>query len=663
MWLRTDPTRRYSISSDLTQAGRIDVPVFSTERRVIAPYHIAYIQVNTPTFLSYDTWDASITGHRPHIATANSLIRFKDQKSFVQIINCTARQQKFHIGQHIAVADLYIDDADYDMQHVSNSSSSIIRESPMPNNKEGLSFTFPSSSTTSINQSMFDSQYALQNNSGSLIVSLPSVNVTCSDLSCRSFSFSSSSPSSCTDQQNVPPSSHSSTLISSSTSSSISLHSPPLISSCLSSSTSCRTSLTQHHIDTGDSKPIKLRPYRVSPARQSIIYNQIQQMLQDGIIEPANGPYAASVTLQPKKDGSLRFCVDFRQLNSATARDVYRIPHLKSGFWQIELDEESRPKTAFVTHAGLYHFTVMPFGLTNAPATFQRLMDLVLGGLKWTCALVYLDDIIVYSSTFSSHLQHLESVLQRIQASGLTLHLSKCQFCKTKLRYLGHVVSQIGIEPDPEKIRAVRDYSIPNRLKDKHQSLRILNSTKPFILQLDASDVGLSAILAQKLVDDDGVHREHVIGYANRTLSASERKFSPTERECLAIVYGCSHFRPYLEGLHNTKDLNSRLARWAMQIAVYDVDIQHRPGVENTNCDALSRAPVDDLSNSNQVIATQESYDSSPIVDHGYSLVLDYLRHSSLPPPQLVIPISLSNITTTFSPISSYSISLACLAQ
>ncbi|CAF3358581.1 unnamed protein product [Rotaria socialis] len=799
MWLRTDPTRRYSISSDLTQAGRIDVPVLSTERRVIAPYHIAYIQVNTPTFLSHDTWDASITGHRPHIATANSLIRFKDQKSFVQIINCTARQQKFHIGQHIAVADLYIDDADYDMQHVSNSSSSMIPESPIPNNKEGLSCTFPSSSTTSINQSTFDSQYTLQNNSGSLILSLPSVNVTCSDLSCRSFSFSSSSPSSCTDQQTVPPSSHSSTLISSSTPSSISFYSPPLISSCLSSSTSChspssifstssspvnpeflrdlivsdsdlnseqvaqlqnlllkyrtcfnektgRTSLTRHHIDTGDSKPIKLRPYRVSPARQSIIYNQIQQMLQDGIIEPANGPYAAPVTLQPKKDGSLRFCVDFRQLNSATVRDVYPIPRiddtldqlrsakyftsmdLKSGFWQIELDEESRPKTAFVTHAGLYHFTVMPFGLTNAPATFQRLMDLVLGGLKWSCALVYLDDIIVYSSTFSSHLQHLESVLQRIQASGLTLHLSKCQFCKTKLRYLGHVVSQTGIEPDPEKIRAVRDYSIPIRLKDVrtflgltgyyrrfirnyatiaeplisltrntdnkpfHWSLSCQQAfdhlrhllieapiiaypqfDKPFILQLDASDVGLSAILAQKLVDDDGVHREHVIGYASRTLSASERKFSPTERECLAIVYGCSHFRPYLEGvrftiltdhkalkwLHNTKDLNSRLARWAMQIAVYDVDIQHRPGVENTNCDALSRAPVDDLSNSNQVIATQESYDSSSVVDHGYSLVLDYLRHSSLPPPQLVIPISLSNITNIFSPISSYSISLA----
>ncbi|CAF4687014.1 unnamed protein product, partial [Rotaria socialis] len=174
-----------------------------------------------------------------------------------------------------------------------------------------------------------------------------------------------------------------------------------------------RTSITRHYINTGNSKPIKLRPYRVSPARQSIISNQIQQMLHDGIIEPANGPYAAPVTLQPKKDGSLRFCVDFRQLNSATVRDVYPIPRiddtldqlqnakyftsmdLKSGFWQIELDDESRPKTAFTTHAGLYHFTVMPFGLTNAPATFQRLMDLVLGGLKWSCALVYLDDIIV----------------------------------------------------------------------------------------------------------------------------------------------------------------------------------------------------------------------------------------------------------------------------
>ncbi|CAF3890410.1 unnamed protein product [Rotaria sp. Silwood1] len=436
-------------------------------------------------------------------------------------------------------------------------------------------------------------------------------------------------------------------------------------------------------------------------------------MLRDGIIEPANGPYAAPVTLQPKKDGSLRFCVDFRQLNSATVHDVYPIPRiddtldqlrsatyftstdLKSGFWQIELDKESRPKTAFVTHAGLYHFTVMPFGLTNAPATFLRLMDLVLGGLKWSCALVYLDDIIAYSSTFSLHLQHLESVLQRIQASGLTLHLSKCHFCKTKLRYLGHVVSQTGIEHDPDKIPAVRDYPVPTRLKDvrtflgltsyyrrfiknyatiteplialtrhtDHKSFQWSTTCQqafhhlrhllmdapiiaypqfdqPFILQLDASDVGLSAILAQKLVDDDGVQPEHVIRYASRTLTPSERHFSPTERECLAIVYGCSHFRPYLEGirftiqtenkalkwLHQTKDLNSRLARCTMQIAAHDVDIQHRPGADNANCDALSRAPVDDSSISTNLTSMYDSSTSSFVANPGYALVHGYFR-------------------------------------
>ena len=112
---------------------------------------------------------------------------------------------------------------------------------------------------------------------------------------------------------------------------------------------------------------------------------------------------------------------------------------LRSGFWQIELDPASRDKTAFISHAGLFQFRVMPFGLTNAPATFQRLMDLVLGRLKWLCALVYLDDIIVDSSSFDDHLHHLDLVLQQIQWSGLTLKIDKCHFCKTHLKYLGHV--------------------------------------------------------------------------------------------------------------------------------------------------------------------------------------------------------------------------------
>ncbi|CAF4998130.1 unnamed protein product, partial [Rotaria sp. Silwood1] len=419
-----------------------------------------------------------------------------------------------------------------------------------------------------------------------------------------------------------------------------------------------RTSLVQHHIDTGNTKPIKLHPYRVSPYRKEIISNEITKILNAGIIEPCASPCAAPITLQSKKDGSLRFCIDYRELNSVTVGDVYPIPRiddtldqlqnatyfssmdLHSGFWQIVLDPASRGKTAFISHVGLFRFRVMPFSLTNAPATFQRLMDLVLGDLKWSCALVYLDDIIVYSSSFEDHLHHLDLVLQHIQQS----------------------VSRQGIQPDPDKLRAVQEYPVSTKLKAVrtflgltsyyrrfiknyatiaeplieltrnsdlksfqwteacHQAFSTLRQRlieapiiayprfdQSFILQLDASDVGLSAILAQKLIDDDNITREHVIGYASRTLSAAERKYNATERECLAIIYGCNYYRPYLEGtrftaitdhkalkwLHSTKDLNSRLARWAIQLAAFDIDIQHRPGSENGPPDSLSRYPID----------------------------------------------------------------------
>ncbi|CAF2145939.1 unnamed protein product [Rotaria magnacalcarata] len=232
----------------------------------------------------------------------------------------------------------------------------------------------------------------------------------------------------------------------------------------------------------------------------------------------------------------------------------------------------------------------MPFGLTNAAATFQRLMDLVLGGLKWSCAPVYLDDIIVYSSSFNDHLHHIELVLEQIQQSGLTLKRNKCQFCKTHLKYLGHIVSKEGIRPDPDELTAVREYPVPTKLKAGRTFLGLssyyrhfiknydtiaeplIALTPPiiayplfdqsFILQLDVSDIGLSAILAQKLMDDDGISREHIIGYASRTLSTSERKYSSTERECLAIVYGCSYYRPYLEGIRFTPVADHKALKW-----------------------------------------------------------------------------------------------------
>ena len=807
MWRRDRPEHTFSLSSNLSQAGRIDVPVISTEQRTIAPYHIAFLEVHVPQSLSSHSWDASITGRLSHVATANSLIRFIDRKSFVQVANCSPRQQHVHCGQHVALADLYSNDNDSLSDLFSLSLDSTLPSlsfpadsSMIPSTKSSFPLPLPSHCKKPTS-SLEHHQSGSFTSRASSIVS-PDVSANCCSIS----SFTPcSTPSLSSSIDLLPPSQ--SSLLSEIHQSPFSSEIEPIVShSALANANSSifaarnpspsveydflhsldftdtsltnpeidqlqnllikyracfrtksgRTNLTQHHIDTGNTKPIKLRPYRVSPQRQQIISQQINQMLGDGIIEHASGPYAAPITLQPKKDGSLRFCVDFRQLNSVTVRDVYPIPRidetldqlqmakyftsldLKSGFWQIELDEESRPKTAFITHAGLFQFKVMPFGLTNAPATFQRLMDLVLGGLKWSCALVYLDDIIIYSPSFDSHLHHMESVLQRIQSSGLTLQISKCQFCKLKLRYLGHVVSQYGIEPDPEKIRAVRDYPIPVRLKDvrtflgltsyyrrfiKHyatiaeplisltrnaehkpflwttacqdsfQHLRQLlieapiisypRFDQPFLLQLDASDVGISAILAQKLIDPDGVQREHVIGYASRTLSQIERRYSPTERECLAIVYGCSHFRPYLEGLrftiltdhralkwlHQTKDLNSRLARWAMQIAAYDVDIQHRPGAANTNCDALSRAPLDSSSDSTTILPFEETTPIDIPNNCAQVLLLDYFHRSFLPPPNLPIPIPLvsdvdivNNLSPPISPsTSSCSILLANL--
>ncbi|CAF1518625.1 unnamed protein product [Adineta steineri] len=194
-------------------------------------------------------------------------------------------------------------------------------------------------------------------------------------------------------------------------------------------------------------------------------------------------PYAAPITLQSKKDGSLRFCIDYRELNSVTVRDVYPIPRiydtldqlqqteyfssmdLLSDFWQTELDSTSRDKTAIISQAYLFRFRVMPFGLINALATFQRFMDLVLSGLKWICALVYLDNIIVYSSSFKDHLNHLELVFQQRQQSSLTLKITKSYFCKTLLKYLAHIVSKGGRQRDPEKFRVVRAYPVPTKLK------------------------------------------------------------------------------------------------------------------------------------------------------------------------------------------------------
>ena len=179
-----------------------------------------------------------------------------------------------------------------------------------------------------------------------------------------------------------------------------------------------RTDRVRHEIDTGTNRPINVAPYRLGPIEKETVAEEIKVMQENDVIRPSRSPWAAPVVLVTKKDGTIRFCVDYRKINAITKKDVYPLPRiddaldamhgaayfstldLASGYWQVEMDPNDREKTAFICDQGLFEFNVMPFGLCNAPATFQRLMDAVLAGLKWTTCLVYLDDIIIFSKTF-----------------------------------------------------------------------------------------------------------------------------------------------------------------------------------------------------------------------------------------------------------------------
>ena len=185
------------------------------------------------------------------------------------------------------------------------------------------------------------------------------------------------------------------------------------------------------------------------------------------MIEQSSSPWSAGVVLAKKKDGSTRFCIDYRKLNEATIKDAYpllRIDEslnhlsgaqwfstldLSSGYWQVELEPDAKPKTAFVTKRGLFQFNVMPFGMCNAPASFERLMETVLSGLQWDICLIYLDDIIVIAKSFEEMLQNLEKVFLRLSSAGLKLKAKKCHIFVEQVEFLGHIISPEGIATDP----------------------------------------------------------------------------------------------------------------------------------------------------------------------------------------------------------------------
>ena len=427
----------------------------------------------------------------------------------------------------------------------------------------------------------------------------------------------------------------------------------------------------QHEIKTGDAVPIKQPPRRLPVHMQEEVDKHVESMIQKGVVQPSSSPWASPVVLVKKKDGTTRFCIDYRKLNDITVKDAYPLPlidqsldHLAgakwfstldlfSGYWQVTVNPNDRPKTAFATRHGLYEFSVMPFGLCNAPATFERLMERVLSGLQFDICLVYLDDIIVTARTFDEMINNLSKVFDRLSAAGFKLKAKKCDLFARKVEYLGHVITEDGIATSASKTKAIDEWSVPSNASEVRSFLGLCsyyrkfvsgfaeiasplhalttkgkdfkwteecqhsfealrralvispilaspNFSKSFILDTDASDKSIGAVLSQNI---EG--KERVCAYASRTLSKSERKYCVTRKELLAVVHFIKYFRHYLYGhkflvrtdhsslkwLMHFKNPENQLARWLDILSQYDFEIEHRPGRLHRNADALSRVP------------------------------------------------------------------------
>ena len=433
-----------------------------------------------------------------------------------------------------------------------------------------------------------------------------------------------------------------------------------------------QTSEVQHKINTGDARPIKQAPRRIPIHLRDEVDKAMKEMIDKGVIEPSDSPWSSPVVLVRKKDGSLRFCIDYRKLNEVTVPDAYPLPKmdealdclggakwfstldLASGYWQVEMDPEDKPKTAFATPShGLYQWLVMPFGLMNAPGTFERLIERIMKGLRFEILLVYLDDVIIFGSTFEESLDRLILVLQRLRDAKLKLKAKKCHLFQKEVIYLGHKVSGNGIEADPGKIESVTKWPTPSnvtdvrsflglcsyyrkfiegfseiagplnkltqkkqpfiwndecteafeKLKQRLTSAPILAYPDPsldFILDTDACNISIGAVLSQV---QDG--KERVIAYGSKSLNKHERNYCVTRKEMYAVVYFVNHFKHYLYAkkfllrtdhgslryMFNFKDPAGQVARWLEQLNSYQFEIQHRPGRLHGNADGLSRIP------------------------------------------------------------------------
>ena len=259
-----------------------------------------------------------------------------------------------------------------------------------------------------------------------------------------------------------------------------------------------RTEAAQLCIRTGGHEPVRSHPYRIPPRWKEEVKGQIDQLLELGIIRPSTSPWSSSVVLASKKDGGVRTCVDYRAVNAVTEPDPYQMPlieeildmlasarfiskiDLTKGFHQIPIRPDDCPKTAFCTPWGKFEFCFMPFGLRNGPAVFQRLMDGLLHRDK-EISQVYINDIAVFSTSWEEHCTHIGTVLGRLSEAGLTANVKKCQWGQTQVEFLGHVVGSGKVSPAELKVKAVRDFQMPQTKKSVRQFLGLTGYYRRFI--------------------------------------------------------------------------------------------------------------------------------------------------------------------------------------
>lgn len=411
----------------------------------------------------------------------------------------------------------------------------------------------------------------------------------------------------------------------------------------------------KHQIITKNSLPVYSKIYRFPKVHEREVETQIEEMLEQGIIQPSSSAYNSPIWVVPKKlDNSginkWRIVIDYRKLNEITVDDKFPIPNIDSlfdklgraqyfttldlakGFHQILVDEKDRAKTAFSTPQGHYEYIRMPFGLKNAPATFQRMMNHVLREYINKICVVYLDDILIFSTSFQEHIDSINKILDKLRKANLKIQVDKCRFFAKETEYLGHILTPEGIKPNDKKIAVIKNVNIPKTKKEiksflgltgyyrkfirdyakvaqpltkclkkdskicindsrykeafgklkslitEHPILKYPNFSKKFTLTTDASQFALGAVLSQE---------GHPLCYASRTLNEHEIRYSTIEKELLAIIWACKYFRPYLYGvkftiqtdhrplkwLDSLKEPNSKLQRWRIKLNEYEYDI------------------------------------------------------------------------------------------